>query len=160
MEQLNRIISYCLKYNLHLNLQFSLPGWWTQMNADYRYYGDLDIFYNEVHLKQEEKMYQMLSKRYASIPNSNLSFSPIFEPENYAADSFLYWNWNQFQTDDRVESGFIPVWGYKRYFVPDRICGAALYQDQIGAPMILNGDLIKGTKINSPISLHMLRVKK
>lgn len=85
LQKLDRLISYGMKYNVHISISFpSSPGWWTGMQSStFKYEGSLDFFTNEEHQRQAQNMWKCLAERYKSIPNSILSFDPIFEPDNY-----------------------------------------------------------------------------
>ena len=85
IKQLDRIISFGMKYNVHIEIEFCfMPGWWTQLSSDYVYSGSLDLYTNPEHQKQAQNMWSLLAKRYKDIPNSALSFYPIYEAENWA----------------------------------------------------------------------------
>jgi hypothetical protein len=85
LRQLDKVISFGMKYNIHVEIQFFyMPGWWTEMSDNYKYTGSLDLFTNPEHQRQAQDMWRLLARRYKDIPNSALSFIPIFEAENWA----------------------------------------------------------------------------
>lgn len=97
LEQLDELISWCMKHNLHLIFsQTGLPGKWGSWGAnwypDYEYWNTQENVVNNTELYTSEKMqktykayYDMLARRYKDIPNGVLSFELAVEstvPDN------------------------------------------------------------------------------
>lgn len=97
LEQLDELISWCIKYNMHLILaQTGLPGKWGSWGDNWHY--DFDYWHTqenvvgnpELYTSKEMqetylRYYEMLAKRYQDIPNGVLSFELATEndlPEN------------------------------------------------------------------------------
>jgi len=88
LQRLDRVISYGVEYNVHINILFeSLPGWWQEMQEDYTYVGSLDIFANPEHQQQTRDIWQLIAKRYRDIPSSALSFLPMNDVKNSTKSS-------------------------------------------------------------------------
>lgn len=97
LEQLDELISWCMKYDMHLILsQTGLPGKWNswgdEWHEDFDYWNyEENVGYNmELYTSKEMqdiylRYYDMLAKRYQDIPNSILTFELAVEnsvPEN------------------------------------------------------------------------------
>lgn len=97
LEQLDELISWCIKYNMHLILsQTGLPGKWNSWGDNW--HEDVDYAYNEENVVVNTELYtskemqniylryfEMLAKRYQNISNGVLSFEFAVEntvPEN------------------------------------------------------------------------------
>jgi hypothetical protein len=86
LEQLDELISWCMKYNIHLIIsQTGLPGKWGSYgnswgeNFDYwdreeNVVGNSELFTSEEMQKTYTAYYDMLAKRYKDIPNGVFSF--------------------------------------------------------------------------------------
>lgn len=91
LEQLDELISWCLKYNIHLILsQTGLPGKWVTWGEhwqnDFEAWDNVENVVNNTELFTSVEMQQvftaywdMLAKRYQNIPNSVLSFELAVE---------------------------------------------------------------------------------
>lgn len=91
LEQLDELISWCIKYNIHLILsQTGLPGKWNSWGDEW--HEDFDYWHNEENVGSNEELYtstemqdiylryyDMLAKRYQDIPNSILTFELAVE---------------------------------------------------------------------------------
>ncbi|HWR24215.1 MAG TPA: cellulase family glycosylhydrolase [Feifaniaceae bacterium] len=84
LKQLDKLVAAAMKYNLHLNLvTFSMPGRWANFDAfAFTSVGEFDLFTNKEKQKQAADIWTMLAERYKDIPNSALSFSPLWEVFN------------------------------------------------------------------------------
>lgn len=91
VKHLDALISFAIKYNLHLNLLTSnLPGRWTSIDfSTYQTTGGLDLFTNPEMQKEANAVWAMLAERYKDIPGSALSFCPIWEAQNHNLSSGL-----------------------------------------------------------------------
>ncbi|MCM1257907.1 MAG: cellulase family glycosylhydrolase [Roseburia sp.] len=86
LEQVDELISWCIKYNVHLILaQTGLPGKWNLdgdgWREDFDYWntqenvgGNPELFVSQEVQKAYRAYYDMLAKRYQDIPNGVLSF--------------------------------------------------------------------------------------
>ena len=97
LEQLDELISWCIKYDMHLILsQAGLPGkwnsWGSQWHEDFDYWNTQENVGSNMELYTSKEMqdiymqyYDMLAKRYQDIPNSILTFELAVEnsvPDN------------------------------------------------------------------------------
>lgn len=86
LEQLDELISWCIKYNVHLMIaQTGLPGKWNldengwhesfdYWNTQENVGGNPELFTSQEMQKAYTAYYDMLAKRYQDIPNGILSF--------------------------------------------------------------------------------------
>lgn len=98
LEQLDELISWCIKYNVHLIIaQTGLPGKWNLdkngWHDDYDYWREnenvascTELFESEEMQKAYTAYYDMLAKRYQDIPNGILSFELAAENDVRAED--------------------------------------------------------------------------
>jgi len=83
-SKLDQIIASAMKYKLHINIcTMSVPGRWSQTTASYEYAGEFDLFLNPARQKETEQIWYTISSRYADLPNSVLSFTPMWECMNF-----------------------------------------------------------------------------
>lgn len=97
LEQLDELISWCIKYDMHLILaQTGLPGKWNSWGDNWHYDfdywhtqenvgGNPELFTSEEMQETYLRYYEMLAKRYQDIPNGVISFELATEnnvPEN------------------------------------------------------------------------------
>ena len=97
LEQLDELISWCIKYDMHLILsQTGLPGKWGSWGDNWHYdfdywhtqenvVGNPELFTSKEMQETYLRYYEMLAKRYQDIPNGVLSFELATEndlPEN------------------------------------------------------------------------------
>ena len=101
LEQLDELISWCIKYNLHLIIsQTGLAGKWGSWGENW--HSDFDYWNNEEGVGGETKLYtsselqdinlryyEMLAKRYMDIPNSVFSFELAVESNTPEGDTQL-----------------------------------------------------------------------
>lgn len=85
LKKMDRIVASAMKYNIHLNLvTFSMPGRWADIDSKtYTSKGEFDLFTNEKRQKEAYDIWDLLAKRYKDVPNSVLSFCPLWEVQNY-----------------------------------------------------------------------------
>lgn len=84
LRELDRIVAYAARYRIHLNLCFlTMPGRWAVNNEDYSATGEFDLFLNQDRQAEARAVCRLLAKRYAGIPGSVLSFSPLWEVQNH-----------------------------------------------------------------------------
>lgn len=86
LEQLDELIAWCIKYDMHLILsQTGLPGKWNYQGGyhimDFDYWhtqenvvGNPELFTSKEMQETYLRYYEMLAKRYQNIPNGVLSF--------------------------------------------------------------------------------------
>ena len=81
LEQLDELISWCLKYNIHVMLSITgLPGRWN-VDTEVENVGFNNAVFTDPAMEEAFSRYwKMLSRRYADIPNGVLSFELIAEP--------------------------------------------------------------------------------
>lgn len=91
LKKLDSLIAAAMKYNIHINLlTFSLPGRWTSFDyTTYKTTGDLDLFTNQSRQLEANRLWALITNRYKGVPNSILSFCPIWEAQNHALSSGL-----------------------------------------------------------------------
>jgi len=121
LEQLDELISWCIKYDMHLILsQTGLPGKWASWGDTWRY--DFDYWHTQENVGVNTELftskemqetylryYEMLAKRYQNIPNGVISFELATENDVPEVDM-------QLQAD--VLSPVVQmIWSYS----PDRI---------------------------------------
>lgn len=97
LEQLDELIAWCIKYDMHLILaQTGLPGKWNSWgdnwHFDFDYWhkqenvgGNPELFTSEEIQETYLRYYEMLAKRYQDLPNGVISFELATEnnvPEN------------------------------------------------------------------------------
>lgn len=97
LEQLDELIAWCIKYDMHLILaQTGLPGKWNSWGDNWHYDfdywhtqenvgGNPELFTSEEMQETYLRYYEMLAKRYQDIPNGVISFELATEnnvPEN------------------------------------------------------------------------------
>ena len=83
-QKLDQIIASAMKYKLHINIcTMSVPGRWTLTTGDYEYIGEFDLFTNPDRQEEAESIWNTISARYADLPNSVLSFTPVWESQNH-----------------------------------------------------------------------------
>lgn len=89
LQKLDEIVSWGLKYGLHISVQFfDYPGHIQYVNNETNVItADSDFYTNEVKQKRTIKLWQTIVKRYIGIPNSVLSFVTNHEPDNPARTS-------------------------------------------------------------------------
>lgn len=81
LEQLDEAISWGMKYNLHIMISITgLPGKWNTKVEEENIMGNNELFLNAKLADTFKKYWVMLAKRYADIPNKNLSFELMAEP--------------------------------------------------------------------------------
>lgn len=97
LEQLDELIAWCIKYDMHLILaQTGLPGKWNSWGDNWHY--DFDYWHTQENVGGNQELYtskemqetylryyEMLAKRYQDIPNGVISFELATEnnvPEN------------------------------------------------------------------------------
>jgi hypothetical protein len=81
LEQLDELISWGMKYNVHIMLSISgLPGKLTKGIAEENVLSNDEIFRNPKLAEIVNKYLTMLAARYSDIPNRNLSFEILAEP--------------------------------------------------------------------------------
>lgn len=80
-ENLDDIISWCAKYNMHVTVQLhQIPGIYSNGVTE----SEFDILENPKHYQQALEIYDFISKRYANVPANVLSFTLLSEPStNY-----------------------------------------------------------------------------
>ena len=85
LKKLDAILAAAAKYHIHVNLlTFSLPGRWTSFDySTYKSSGEFDLFTNKNRQAEANRIWTLFSERYKDVPNSILSFCPIWEPNNY-----------------------------------------------------------------------------
>ncbi|MBP1755466.1 MAG: glycoside hydrolase family 5 [Firmicutes bacterium] len=85
LNKLDQLISWGMKYNVHIDFQIpDYPGWETKWDTEKNEYtADVDIYTNKKHQKQTAAMWEFLAKRYKGVPNSVLDFSVNHEPLNW-----------------------------------------------------------------------------
>lgn len=73
MDNMDAMIGWCMENGIHVCLDMhSLPG--------FKSGGDADIMDNEEHYRQAVEIWEMLSKRYADVPENGLSYNLLNEP--------------------------------------------------------------------------------
>lgn len=78
-ENLDDIISWCVKYDMHITIQLhQIPGMYT--NTAEGEEQTWDILENPVHYQQAMDIYDFIAKRYANIPANVLSYTLLSEP--------------------------------------------------------------------------------
>lgn len=89
IQKLDEIISWGLKYGLHISVQFfDFPGHIQYVdNENNTISADSDFYTNEVKQQRTILMWQTIAKRYKGIPNQVLSFITNHEPDNPARSS-------------------------------------------------------------------------
>ncbi|MDR0951921.1 MAG: glycoside hydrolase family 5 protein [Oscillospiraceae bacterium] len=85
LRRLDEIVAYAIEYNLLLNiLTYSMPGRWSLYDsANFTSTGEFDLFTNAQRQKEANAVWALLAQRYKDIPNSVLTFSPLWETLNY-----------------------------------------------------------------------------
>lgn len=87
LRELDRLIEWGMKYDVHINICMSgQPGFGDTSHISEIYTGD--FFTNTRKQTMVKEYWQMLSKRYANIPNKNLSFNLMNEPEPPSDDVY------------------------------------------------------------------------
>lgn len=91
LQKLDQLVAAAIRYRLHLNLlTFSVPGRWTQFNNEtFKTTAELDLFTNPTRQQEANALWALLATRYRDIPSATLSFSPLWEVQNYALSSGL-----------------------------------------------------------------------
>ncbi len=91
LEQLDELIAWGLKYNIHIMISITgLPGkWYTSWDEEGVQSNDA-IFTDEVMQTNFHSYWKMLSQRYAQIPSNALSFELLAEPRVNNGDLDLY----------------------------------------------------------------------
>ena len=91
LEQLDELISWGMKYNVHIQLSFTgLPGK-RGTSVEEENVGSNDELFKDAKLQDVVNKYlTMLARRYADIPNKNLSFELLAEPAVPNGDLNLY----------------------------------------------------------------------
>ncbi len=91
LKKLDSLIAAAMKYNIHINLlTFSLPGRWTSFDdKTFKTTGELDLFTNQSRQLEANRIWTLITSRYKGVPNSVLSFCPIWEAQNHALSSGL-----------------------------------------------------------------------
>jgi len=85
-RSLDRFISIAIDKGLHLILCISqLPGHALGSGA-FNLERDMDLFVNVKKQKHADEIWRYITRRYRQIPNSCLSFSPVFEPSTGVYD--------------------------------------------------------------------------
>ena len=86
IQKLDEIISWGLKYGLHVSVQFfDYPGHIQYVdNENNTMSADSDFYTNVVKQQRTILMWQTIAKRYKGIPNQALSFITNHEPDNPA----------------------------------------------------------------------------
>lgn len=94
LQKMDQIISWGLKYGLHISFQFSdYPGHIQYIDYDTNTINaDSDFYTNEVKQERTIKLWQTIAKRYKGIPNQVLSFITDHEPDNPARTSGLVYD--------------------------------------------------------------------
>lgn len=83
LKQLDQMVADAIRYDLHLNIGFeSLPGRYYEYVDQVTRTGSFDMFVNDKHLKQAQKVWEILAERYKDIPSRYLSFTPLWETMN------------------------------------------------------------------------------
>jgi hypothetical protein len=81
LEQLDELISWGMKHNVHIQLSFTgLPGKQGTGIEEENVQSNDELFRDENLQEVVSKYLTMLARRYASIPNNNLSFELLAEP--------------------------------------------------------------------------------
>lgn len=91
LEQLDELISWGMKYNVHIQLSFTgLPGK-RETSVEEENVGSNDELFRDTKLQDVvDKYLTMLARRYANIPNKNLSFELLAEPAVPNGELTLY----------------------------------------------------------------------
>ena len=83
---LDRFIAVAMENQIHLDMCVShLPGH-ALGDGVFNVARDMDLFKNKKKQEQVDEIWRFLTRRYQQIPNSCLSFSPIFEPSMGVSD--------------------------------------------------------------------------
>jgi hypothetical protein len=129
LTRLDQVVSYGLKYGVHINLQFfNYPGHYQYYSDDGRQYNEYDFCTNAEKQQIFAKMWQILAKRYADIPSSVLSFTLVYEGMTSTYD-----------TVETMQSGLKVLYDAVRAEDPDRF----LYSENVDPDAKPNGTLIK-----------------
>ena len=131
--QLDQIVAIAMRYRIHLNLlTFSLPGRWASTDSgSYISKGEFDLFVNPERQEEAKAVWTLLARRYADIPSSVLSFSPMWETLNYNLSTGLQYTP---YTPDDVAAFYVDLVGAIRDEDPDRFIiyeGTAVSQADI-----------------------------
>lgn len=80
LEQLDELIAWGMKYNIHILLSITgLPGMWGVGTSEENVGTNNAVFIDPAMQEAFTRYWAMLSQRYAQIPNGVLSFEPIVE---------------------------------------------------------------------------------
>ncbi|GAB6109798.1 cellulase family glycosylhydrolase [Fusibacter bizertensis] len=91
LEQLDELISWGLKYDVHIMVSITgLPGKWHTSWEEEGVQSNNELFADEAMQETFHAYWKMLSKRYAQIPTNVLSFEILAEPEVVNGDTHLY----------------------------------------------------------------------
>lgn len=138
LEQLDELISWCIKYNVHLMVaQTGLPGKWNLggngWHNDFNYWdtqenvvGNTELFTSQEMQKAYTAYYGMLAKRYQDIPNSILSFELATEAQVPAADILPAVHLQAEVLGPVAKT----IWSYSpgRIVIVDDVCGCAPWE--------------------------------
>lgn len=93
LEQLDELIAWGLKYNIHIMISITgLPGKWQTSWEEEGVQSNSAIFTDETMKVSFQSYWEMISRRYASIPANVLSFELLAEPQVPDGDLSLYAN--------------------------------------------------------------------
>jgi len=86
LQELDRMISWALKYGIHMSIQFTdYPGHIQVYELDEengQVIADTDFYTNTAKQEQTALLWQTIAKRYKGIPNNVISFVTNHEPDN------------------------------------------------------------------------------
>ena len=84
LELIDKAIAAAINNNVHLNLCFTTnPGRTAYINPDHTSTGEFDLFLNPEKQEVAYRMWDALAQRYKDVPSAYLSFTPIWESDNY-----------------------------------------------------------------------------
>lgn len=151
LRQLDQVISWGMKYNVHVDVRFDfMPGWWTEMGSDFKYTGSLDFYTNPEHQRQSQDMWRLLAKRYKDIPNSALSFVPFYEARNWSRSTGTDIIAQKNYTDQDIANGLLSLVDAIQSENPERLISFEANQNRdIYEDLAEKAAIEKGVLINA-----------